>query len=130
MLQRYLFLALLPLTAAACGTDDHTPTQPATAAPGNSPAVENGALGLTEAQLRDADLIDAAGLDLGDVEDVVRGSDGAINGLLVEIEDTNPDRYVQIPLDGLEAVQRGDDIDLRTTATRENLLALPAVPRR
>lgn len=130
MLQRSLFIALLPLSVAACGSGDNAPAQPATPVPVNSAAAADGALGLTEAQLRDADLVDAAGLDLGDVEDVVRGEDGAIIGLLVEIEDTNPDRYVQVPLEGLEPVQRGDDIDLRTTATRENLLALPEVPRR
>lgn len=130
MLSRSLFLAALPLSAAACGAGDNTPTPPATAAPADSSVAAAGALGLTEAQLRDADLIDAAGMDLGDVEYVVRGSDGAIIGLVVEIEDTHPDRLVQIPLEGLEPVRRGNDVDLRSSATRESLMALPEVSRR
>lgn len=131
MLRRYLSLAVLPLFAAACGSAENAPSQPpATAAATGAPIAPAGALGLTEAQLRDADLIDAKGADLGDVEDLVRGSDGAITGVLVEIEDSDPDRFVQLPLDGLEAIQRGDDWDLRGDITREQLMALPEVSRR
>src|SRR5690606_22800573 len=55
------------------------------------------ALGLTEAQLLEADLVAADGTDLGDVEQVRRDSAGAVEGLLVEVEDSNPDRYVVVP---------------------------------
>lgn len=131
MLRRYLSLAILPLFAAACGSAENAPAQPATTeAAANAPAAAAGALGLTEAQLRDADLVDAAGVELGDVEDLVRGSDGAITGVLIEIEDSDPDRFVQLPLEGLEAVRRGDDWDLRSDTTRESLMALPEVSRR
>jgi hypothetical protein len=141
MSHRYLFLALLTLPIAAC---DKAPSQPAPAATtavvpaaaaatpmaANAANAQNVALGLTEVQLRDADLIDVNGVDLGDVEYVERASDGTITGLVIEVDNTDPDRFVLISLDGLEPVRRGDDVDLRTTITREELMALPEVPRR
>ena len=130
MLRRHLFLATFPLFAAACGNAQDAPTQPITAATAGASAATTGALGLTEAQLRDADLIDAAGVELGEVEDLVRGSDGAITGVLIEIKDSDPDRFVQLPIQGLEAVKRGDDRDLRSDTSRERLMALPEVSPR
>ena len=49
------------------------------------------ALGLSEAQLLDADLVGADGKELGDVAQVVRGADDKVDRLLVEIEDSSPD---------------------------------------
>ncbi|MDF2493731.1 PRC-barrel domain containing protein [Sphingomonas sp.] len=86
------------------------------------------ALGLSEAQLLDADLIGPGNVEIGEVKSLVRSASGAVEGLIVEVEDTNPDRFVQIPLTGLKVVQRGDDRDLSTTMTREQLAALPDVP--
>lgn len=83
------------------------------------------ALGLTELQLLDADLIDANGVELGDVKAVVRGAGGQVEHLLVEIEDSNPDRFVQVPVEGLSPVARGDDTDISTTLTKAQLAALP-----
>ena len=77
------------------------------------------ALGLSEAQLLDADLIGPNNVEIGEVQSLVRNASGAVEGLIVEVEDTNPDRYVQIPLTGLNVVQRGDDRDLSTTMTRD-----------
>jgi sporulation protein YlmC with PRC-barrel domain len=88
------------------------------------------ALGLTERQLRDADIVAANGQELGEVEELVRGPNGAVTQLLIEVEDSNPDHYVHIPLDGLTRVQDGNDWDLRSNATRDQLMALPAVDRR
>ncbi|RSV17224.1 hypothetical protein CA236_10785, partial [Sphingomonas sp. ABOLG] len=82
------------------------------------------ALGLSEAQLLDADLIGPNNVEIGEVQSLVRNASGAVEGLIVEVEDTNPDRYVQIPLTGLNVVQRGDDRDLSTTMTRDQLAAL------
>lgn len=131
MLRRYTVLALLPLLATAACDRAETPPAPAeTRVPMAAQSVAPGALGLTEAQLRDADLVDAADVDLGDVEYVVRGADGVITALVVEIADTEPDRFVEIPLGGLEAVHRGDDWDVRSTLTRDALLALPEVSPR
>ena len=82
-------------------------------------------LQLTELQLLDADLLDAAGRDIGDVEMVVRDADGKPTGLLVDVENTTPDRYVMVPLDGLKPVRSGNDWDIGSNLTREDLLKLP-----
>ncbi|MCC2981073.1 PRC-barrel domain containing protein [Sphingomonas sp. IC4-52] len=83
------------------------------------------ALGLTEAQLLDADIIDASNRELGEVEGVVRGSGGQVEHLLVELEGSNPARTVQVPVAGLKPVKQGTDTDLSTTMTAEQLTALP-----
>lgn len=83
------------------------------------------ALGLTEAQLLEADLVAADGTDLGDVEQVRRDASGVVGGLLVEVEDSNPDRYVVVPIDGLTRTSAGDDVDLSTTMTAAELADLP-----
>lgn len=83
------------------------------------------ALGLTERQLLDADLVTADGTDLGDVEQVRRGAGNAIEGLLVDVDNSNPDRYVVVPLTGLTTRKSGTDTDLQTTMTAEQLAALP-----
>jgi len=83
------------------------------------------ALGLTERQLLDADLASAGGVELGDVEQVRRGSTGAVTGLLIEIEDSNPDRFVVVPIEGLTVRPDGDDRDLQTTMTAQDLATMP-----
>ncbi len=84
------------------------------------------ALGLSEAQLLDADLLAVAdGTELGDVTSLLRAPDGRVDRLLVEIEDSNPDRFVEVPVAGLTALARGNDTDLVTMMTREQLAALP-----
>ena len=85
------------------------------------------ALGMTEHQFLDAELVNANGTELGDVMAVVRGASGAPEKLLVEIEDSNPDKFVHVPLDGLKPRHIGDDWDLVTTMTKAQLDALPAV---
>lgn len=89
--------------------------------------MEEAALGMTETQLLDADLMTADGTDLGDVEMVRRGADGAVSGLVIEVEDTDPDRWVEVPMDGLTSVANGDDMDIQTGMTAEDLAALPDV---
>lgn len=83
------------------------------------------ALGLTEAQLIDAELLGANDVEFGDVESVLRDADGTVDRLLIEIEDSDPDRFVEVPVAGLSPVTRGDDTDLSTTMTAEDLAALP-----
>lgn len=85
------------------------------------------ALGLTETQLLDADLVSADGTDLGDVQQVRRSAGGDVEGLLIEIENSDPDRYVMIPLGGLATRKKGDDIDLQTSLTADDLNKMPAV---
>jgi hypothetical protein len=85
------------------------------------------ALGLTEAQLLEADLLGPNNVELGDVTRIERAADGTVDRLLVEIEDSNPDRYVHVPIADLTPVTRGDDTDLSTTLTKEQLAAMPDV---
>lgn len=87
------------------------------------------ALGMTEAQLLDADLLDPSNRELGEVEGVVRGGpNNAVDHLLVELEGSNPERIVQVPIAGLAAVERGADTDVSTTLTSAQLAALPDAP--
>lgn len=124
------------LLVTACGSNETTPpvandtamqtslgTTDTTAAP-----VDAVALGLTERQLLDADFKDWNGSDLGDVEALERDTGGAVTHLIVEIDDTDPDRYVRVPVDGLERVADGNDWDVRGQYTRDQLMALPEVP--
>lgn len=131
-LSRLAALPLLAVALAACeseaeqqadATEDRIEQQAAASAAAAGDALV--ALGLTERQLLEADLVTADGADLGDVEQVRRGADGAVEGLLVEIEDSDPDRYVVVPLAGLTTRLRGGDTDLQTTMIAQDLAALP-----
>jgi hypothetical protein len=84
------------------------------------------ALGLTERQLLDADLIDGSGADLGDVEAVLRNAGGEVDRLIVEVDGPDPDRYVEVPVQGLTTRVQGDDTDLVSTMAAADLEALPA----
>ena len=84
------------------------------------------ALGLSEAQLLDADLVGVDGKDLGDVAQVVRDSDGKVDRLLVELDGIG-DRYVHIPITGLKTAGDGDDTNLATPMTKADLAALVEV---
>lgn len=84
------------------------------------------ALGLSEAQLLDADLVDVDGNELGEVAQVLRDSDQKVDRLLVELEGPG-DRYVHVPIFGLKPVVKGSDTDLQTTMTKARLDALPEV---
>ena len=88
---------------------------------------EIAALGLTERQLLDAELVASDGTELGDVEQVRRDSAGAVTGLLVEVEDSEPDRYVEVPLDGLSVTEGGvlSDANLQTGMTAQDLASMP-----
>lgn len=84
------------------------------------------ALGLSEAQLLDADLVDVDGKELGEVARVLRDSDQKVDRLLVELEGPG-DRYVHVPILGLKPVVEGGETDLQTTMTKTRLDALPEV---
>ena len=83
------------------------------------------ALGLTERQLLDAEILAADGTELGDVEAVTKDADGNATELLIEVEDSDPDRYVTIPIDGLTVTTRGNDTDLSSEMTMEDFSSLP-----
>lgn len=132
---RFFAVASLPFFAlglAACGSDadreadateDRIEQEAEQSAAASGDAVA--ALGLTERQLLDADLVSANGADLGDVEQIRRGAGNTVEGLLVEIEDSNPDRYVVVPITGLTTRKSGGDTDLQTKMTADELRALP-----
>lgn len=67
------------------------------------------------------------GTELGDVAAVIKDAGGKVNRLLVEIEDSHPDRFVHVPVAGLKTLVRGDDTDLSTPMTKAELAALPEV---
>lgn len=85
------------------------------------------ALGLSEVQLLDAELVGPGNIELADVVKVERDASGKADRLLVEIEDSNPDRFVHVPVAGLKPIVRGTDTDLETTMTAADLKALPEV---
>lgn len=129
---RFAAIPVLLCTLAACqsqaerqadATEDRIEQQADASAATAGSAVA--ALGLSEAQLLEADLVTADGTDLGDVEQVRRGADGAVTGLLVEIANSDPDRYVVVPLDGLTTRPDGTDTDVQTAMTAAELAALP-----
>lgn len=124
--------ALSILALGACSDrDDRAPVAPSVAAVTSAPesaAEPVVALGLTARQLEDADILGPGGSEVGEVERVLTGPTG-VTGLLVEVEDSQPDRYVTVPLDGLTVVQRGDDRDLQGSRSREQMMALPETPR-
>lgn len=88
---------------------------------------EIAALGLTERQLLDAELVSSDGTELGDVEQVRRDAGGAVTGLLVEVEDSEPDRYVELSLDGLTVTEGGvfSETNLQTEMTAQDLASMP-----
>lgn len=121
-------LACTTVLLSACGNDspeDRVEDQAEASAAAAGSAIA--ALGLTEAQLLDAELIGTDNTELGDVTRIERGADGTVERLLIEIEDSDPDRFVHVPIAGLTPVTRGDDTDLQTTMTRADLEALPEV---
>ena len=87
------------------------------------------AFGLTTRQIEDADLVDVAGRDLGDIHRVETDASGNIDAVIVEIADTDPDRFVRLPLPRITAVADGDDWNLRAATSRAELIALPQVER-
>ncbi|WP_435203917.1 PRC-barrel domain-containing protein [Qipengyuania sp. 902] len=83
------------------------------------------ALGLTERQLLDAEVLAADGTELGGVEALTKDADGNATELLIEVEDSDPDRYVEIPIDRLTVTTRGNDTDLSSEMTMEDISSLP-----
>ncbi len=85
------------------------------------------ALGLSEAQLLDADIVGTDGKEIGDVARVLRDANDKADRLLVELDGIGPDRYVHIPITGLKPVVRNGETDLETVMTKKDIEALPEV---
>ncbi|WP_239806362.1 PRC-barrel domain containing protein [Croceicoccus hydrothermalis] len=130
-MKRLIALASAPLLLAACGDNDaEEATVPAdtmatdtATIPATDPSAE-AALGMTEVQLMDADLVDAAGEDLGDVEGVVRDASGTVTALNVE----RNGGMVAVPLDSLTRMDIDGEMDVQTTLSPEELDALAPTP--
>lgn len=123
-------LAGATLLLAACGDKNEAAEEKLERAAETNATVAGpmpAALGLSEAQLLDAEIVGADGQELGDVAQVLRDASNKVDRLLVEIEDSNPDRYVHVPITGLKTIVRGDDTDLQTTMTKADLAGLPEV---
>lgn len=134
ILSRSAFLPLALLSLAACQSDAERQADvqedriEAQADRGAAAAGETiAALGLTERQLLDADLLASNGTEIGDIEQVRRDDAGKVSALLVEIEDSDPDRFVEIPVTGLSVVRTrsSSDADLKSQMTAQDLAALP-----
>ncbi|MFK0298559.1 PRC-barrel domain-containing protein [Brevundimonas sp. NPDC090276] len=133
MTRSLILAAALAALLAACSEQKKEPAPVAEPAAAPTPAAatagltrdEPMALGLTVAQLEDADLLSANGSDLGDVERVDVDSAGKVTGLIVA--PTGPgERWVRLPLTGLTIKADGDDHDVVTSMTWEEVKALPA----
>ncbi|QQN75063.1 PRC-barrel domain containing protein [Croceicoccus sp. YJ47] len=132
-MKRIVALASAPLLLAACGGNDAEDQNAAAPAdtmatdtatiPATDPSAE-AALGMTEMQLMDADLVDAAGEDLGDVEGVVRDASGTVTALNVERDGG----MVAVPLDSLTRMDIDGEMDVQTTLSPEELDALAPTP--
>lgn len=85
------------------------------------------ALGLTEAQLIDAELLGDKGAELGDVAAVVRDKNGKVDRLLIAVEDSQPDRFVHVPVTGLTPIMHGDGIKLSSPLTKANVASMVEV---
>lgn len=125
------------MALAACGdnrTDDvvQAPAaggaaQPVTEQQADTATAETAlALGMTRKALEDADLVSAAGVQLGEVESLLMDAQGKVTHLIVEVEGQN-DVKVQLPIDKVTAytAPNSTDQDLKTDLTPAELVALP-----
>ncbi len=128
-------LSLSMIGLAACGDSDPDAVQATTG--GETVAVSDTraetaatqtalALGLTRAELEDADLLTPAPTftDLGDVETLVLDASGQVTGLVIDLEGVDKD--VVVPIGSVTSLRRGDEVDLTTTMTAAELQAMPA----
>lgn len=126
-------LALLAVAACDNRTDDvvQAPSPDAAPAPvsesmANSAAASAAlALGMTRQQLEDADLVGPAPnhVKLGEVDTLVLDGAGQVTHLVIDVEGSDID--VVAPISGVTVLRRGDDADLTTQWTAEQLRGLP-----
>lgn len=128
-----LSLALLGLaacgdneTAAVEATPNAAPTEVSETRADTAASAAALALGLSRAQLEDADLVGPAPdhTDFGDVEILVLDASGQVTGLVIDLE--GMDKDVVVPIADVTSLRRGAEIDLTTAMTQAQLQALPA----
>jgi hypothetical protein len=134
---RLLLLALLVLpacsreepAAAVNIADNGLPTRP-TPRPSPDATGPGTALGLTYLQLEDADILGPDSTELAEVHEIDADYAGRISGLRVKLKGSpTPGRMVRVAIDGLVPVPDGDEWDLRTPSTGDQLAALPTATR-
>jgi hypothetical protein len=124
----------LGLGLAACGdnsTDDvvQIPAPGAEAAPVTQARADTAttqtavALGMTSAQLEDADLLSAQRTKLGEVERLVLDANNTVTHLVIDVE--GPADDVLIPLSQVTSITIDGDTDLQTALTAAEVAALP-----
>ena len=128
-------LSLALLGIVACGNSEPEAVE---ATPGAEPVAVSDtradtaatqtalALGLTRAELEDADLLapEPALTDLGDVETLVLDPSGQVTGLVIDLEGVDKD--VVVPIGSVTSLRRENEVDLTTTMTQAQLQALSA----
>lgn len=110
-----LSIAALATTAAAQTTIAHNEGQPAKGA-------------FTVGQIEDADVIDSANREAGEVEHVLLDAAGKPTAIVIEIDRMGPDKRVVVALaDVTVAPEKGDPDDhvVRARLTKAQLAALP-----
>ena len=134
-MKRMLAAAACAASVAGCNNNAATDAAPdQTAAATATPAAETAtpaagwdrvALGLREAQLIGADLLAIDNVEVGEIKSLLAGPDGRVDRFLIELDDTDPDRFVEVPVQGLTVLTRGADIDIVSTMTAAQIAALP-----
>lgn len=127
-------LALLAVAACDNRTDDvvQAPAPDAAPAPVSESLANTAAssaalaLGMTRQQLEDADLVGPAPnhVKLGEVDTLILDGAGQVTHLVIDVEGS--DTHVVAPLSGVTSLRRGDDVDLTTQWTAQQLRGLPA----
>ena len=136
MMRNLLAAASVAALLAACSQPPVKPDKTPEASPdaASAPTIAGAlagavgamALGLTAPQLEHADIITPAGVDLGDVQRVDVDASGVITGLIIEPEGDGGPRWVRVSLEGLTPRKEGEDYDLVSNMTLEQLKAMPA----
>lgn len=111
-------------------------TAPGTAAPGTAPVMPaapaqvmpGGVMGqMTADQLIGRDVVDATGASVGEVNDLMLGADGKMTSIMIDVGGFLGIGTRTVALDAASlTAQAGDDGDLVTAMSKEQIEALPA----
>ncbi len=111
-------------------------TAPGTAAPGMAPVMPaapaevmpGGVMGqMTADQLIGRDVVDATGASVGEVNDLMLGADGKMTSIMIDVGGFLGIGTRTVALDAASlTAQAGDDGDLVTAMSKEQIEALPA----
>ena len=113
--------AMAQTAPGAAGTTPVMPAAPAEVMPG-------GVMGqMTADQLIGRDVVDATGASVGEVNDLMLGADGKMTSIMVDVGGFLGIGTRTVALDAASlTAQAGDDGDLVTAMSKEQIEALPA----